>query len=311
VALVRDGIPKSLFHSTSPEWNLDRRVITVRGDLCDLPLLERTINEYGVDRIFHLGAQTQVLPSNRSPISTFESNIRGTWNLLEAARLHSKQIHSVVVASSDKAYGALPGFEARYSETMPLQGRHPYDVSKACTDLIAQAFAKTFELPIGISRCGNLFGPGDLNFDRLIPGVLRAWASGDRPEIRSDGKSTRDYLYVEDAVDALLALSDYIEESPEVRRGEAFNFSYGLRLSVLEVIEALKAELLELQAESQLENWQPAFPRVFSKTPNEITFQSLDSTKARALLGWKPVVGWKKGLRRTLLWYGDFLRSSA
>lgn len=290
VALVRDSVPQSLFFSKEPGWDLSQRVITVRGDVEDYRLLERVLNEYEIDTVFHLAAQTLVETANRSPLGTFKTNIEGTWNLLEAVRHHSGRVKRVVVASSDKAYGNLAG-EA-YDEGFPLRGEHPYDVSKSCADLISRSFAVSYRLPIAITRCGNFFGPGDLNFSRIVPGTIRSVLEGEPPIIRSDGTYIRDYIFVEDGVGAYLALAEAVERLPP---GEAFNFSYGLRLTVLEVTE----KILSLMA-------SPLKPVVQGRTTNEIPVQCLESAKARRELGWTPQFGFEEGLRRTIAWYERF-----
>jgi CDP-glucose 4,6-dehydratase len=214
VCLVRDWVPQQeLIRS-----NLIEQAIVVRGDLRDRDLLERTIGEYETDTVIHLAAQTIVCVANRNPISTFESNIQGTWNLLEACR-RSPGVRSIVVASSDKAYGdqeILP-----YNEDTPLRGQHPYDVSKSCADLITHTYAKTYDLPVAVTRCGNFFGGGDLNWNRIVPGTVRAVLRGQRPVIRSDGHFVRDYFYVEDGVAAYMMLAEQIYRRPELR-GQAF-----------------------------------------------------------------------------------------
>ena len=291
IALVRDTVPRSLFYSTEPGWALSQRVIGVRGDVADFSLLERILNEYEIDTVFHLAAQTLVGTANRSPLATFKTNIEGTWNLLEAVRQHSKQIKRVVVASSDKAYGSLDG--DAYDESVPLRGDHPYDVSKSCADLISRSFALSYGLPVAITRCGNFFGPGDLNFSRIIPGTIRSVLEGEPPIIRSDGTYIRDYIFVDDGASAYLTLAEAIER---LVPGEAFNFSYGLRLTVLEVVERILASM-----NSALK------PVVQSRTTNEIPVQCLESGKARGVLGWKPQFGFDEGLRRTIAWYTTFL----
>jgi CDP-glucose 4,6-dehydratase len=287
VALVRDGVPRALFH----EAGLDAQVVTVRGEIEDFDLLERALNEHEIETVFHLAAQTIVGHANRSPLATFRANIEGTWNLLEACRQHSGRVKRIVIASSDKAYGDLKG-EA-YDETFPLRGEHPYDVSKSCADLLARSYYRTYGLPVAITRCGNFFGPGDLNFSRLIPGVIRDALAGHAPVIRSDGTLVRDYLFAGDGAQAYLRLASQMTGEPAKHSGEAFNFSYGLRLSVrdvaLRVLAALGLEKLGLD--------------VRSNAPNEIPVQCLDSAKARRELGWKPEIGFDEGLKRTVEWY--------
>lgn len=287
--LVRDWVPRSRLVS---EGLLDR-TNAVRGELEDDALLVRALNEYEIDSVFHLGAQTIVGTSARSPLSTFEANIRGTWNLLEACRANARLIRRIVVASSDKAYGAhdhLP-----YTEDMPLQGRFPYDVSKSCSDLIALSYYHTYGLPIAITRCGNLFGGGDLNFNRLIPGTIRSVLQGEPPVIRSDGQFVRDYFYVRDAVEAYLCLAERLPDDSCV--GQAFNFATEKPLSVLEVVQSI----LRLLDRKELQ------PRILNEASHEIRAQYLDCSKAQRVLGWQPSYGIEDALRETIEWYRNAL----
>jgi CDP-glucose 4,6-dehydratase len=293
IALVRDNVPRSLFFDSATDWNLHNKVTVVRGEIEDYSLLERVINEYEIDSVFHLAAQTIVGTSNRSPLATFRANIGGTWNLLEACRIHSKKVKRVIVASSDKAYGNLKG-EA-YDENFPLQGEHPYDVSKSCADLIARSYFVTYGLPVSITRCGNFFGPGDLNFSRIIPGTIRDVLQGRAPVIRSDGTFIRDYIFAEDGARAYLSLAEAMVDGKF--SGEAFNFSYGLRLSVTQVVEAV----LKVMGKSNLK------PEIRNEASHEIPVQCLDSTKAKTLLKWKPHYGFDDGLRQTVQWYTERL----
>jgi CDP-glucose 4,6-dehydratase len=289
VALVRDGVPRSLFFSAQPEWQLDKKVTIVRGQLEDYATLERALNEYEIDTVFHLAAQTIVPTANQSPLATFRSNIEGTWNLLEAARVHQKRVKRVVVASSDKAYGNLQG--DAYDETFPLRGEHPYDVSKSCTDLISHTYFRTYGLPVAITRCGNFFGPGDLNFSRIIPGTIRSALENESPVIRSDGTFIRDYIYAVDGAEAYLQLAEAMTGGKH--GGEAFNFSYGLRLTVKDVVDAV----LKAMGRSDLK------PKVLGQASAEIPVQCLNSAKARQVLGWKPRFGFEEGLQSTVAWY--------
>ena len=291
VALVRDGAPRSKL--VSEGW-LDK-VITVRGSLTDGELLRRTMAEYEVATVFHLAAQTLVGVAKNDPCGTLDANIRGTWLLLEAAR--QSQVKQVLVASSDKAYGdsdRLP-----YREDYPLQGRFPYEVSKSCADLITTMYAQTYGQQTAIVRCGNLFGGGDLNFSRLIPGVIASTLQGEPFEIRSDGLYVRDFLYVEDAVDAYLTLAEQLAAKPALA-GEAFNFGLELRLTMLD----LTHKVLALMGRADLP------PRVLNTAKAEIREQYLDAGKARSLLQWAPRVGMDEGLRRTIAWYTDFHKQS-
>src|SRR6202165_5926552 len=230
VCLVRDWSPQSHLVRTG----LIDKVKRVRGDVCDQALIERVLGEYEVDTVFHLAAQTTVGIANRNPVSTLETNIGGTWSVLEACR-RSPVVKNIVVASSDKAYGEAEG---RYGEEMPLQGRHPYDVSKSCADLIAQAYAVTYGLPVAITRCGNFYGGGDLNWNRLVPGTIRSVLRGQRPIIRSDGQYVRDYFYVEDGAAAYMLLAEQMAADPDLC-GQAFNFSHEIQLTVLELVEKI------------------------------------------------------------------------
>lgn len=284
--LIRDTVPRSRLVLSGALG----RINVVHGALEDAPLLERTLNEYEVEAVFHLGAQTIVGVANRNPVSTFESNIRGTWHLLEAAR-RSPTVKRIVVASSDKAYGDQPVLP--YREDAPLQGRHPYDVSKSCADLIAQSYFHTFRLPVCVTRCGNLFGGGDLNWNRLIPGTIRAVLRGERPQIRSDGSYIRDYFYVRDAVDAYLRLAEQMDDVS--LHGEAFNFSYEIQLTVLELTQMI----LRVMHESRLQ------PVVLNQATGEIRLQHLSAEKARQRLGWQPRYDLEPGLRETVAWYRE------
>lgn len=290
VALVRDGVPRSKL--VSDGWL--ERIATVRGALTDADLLRRTLAEYGVETVFHLGAQTLVGVAKNDPVGTFEANIRGTWLLLEAAR--QCQTPQVIVASSDKAYGdsdRLP-----YREDHPLQGRFPYDVSKSCTDLITTMYARTYRTPTATLRCGNLFGGGDLNFSRLIPGVVASTLRGECFVIRSDGQYVRDFLYVEDAVDAYLTLAERLDADPALA-GEAFNFGLELRLTMLDLVQ----KVLGMMGRSDLQ------PVIQNLAQAEIREQYLDAGKARDQLHWTPRVGMDEGLQRTIDWYRAFLAS--
>ena len=287
LGLIYDEDPRSLLVRSG----YDKRVIRVRGSVTDHALMERVFNEYEVDTCFHLAAQALVTVANRAPLSTFETNIKGTWTVLEAARRCSA-LTRFVIASSDKAYGeheVLP-----YNEDAPLQGRHPYDVSKSCADLIALAYAETYGLPLGITRCGNIYGGGDLHWDRVVPGTIRSVLRGERPIVRSDGTPTRDYLYVEDIVSAYILLAEHLDD-PAIR-SQAFNFGLNDPKTVLEMVEAI----LEVAGRPDLE------PIILNQPLHEIRHQYLDSEKARRLLGWEPHWTLEAGLRETLDWYREF-----
>lgn len=284
VALVRDWVPRSELVATG----LIDRVRVVRGDVRDQEVLERALNEYEVVSVLHLAAQATVGPANRNPIPTLETNILGTWTMLEACRRNST-VKQIVVASSDKAYGdqeILP-----YTEDAPVAGRNPYDVSKSCADLIAQMYAHTYGLPVCVTRCGNFYGGGDLNWNRLVPGTIRSVVRGERPVIRSDGQYTRDYIYVKDGVRAYLLLAEKLGENPALS-GQVFNFSYEQRMTVLELVSALLAVM-----GSTVE------PDVRNEASNEIRDQYLDATKARTMLGWSPAYTLDDSLRATVDWY--------
>lgn len=288
VCLVRDWVPQSELVRDG----LTERVRVVRGDVRDQALLERVLAEYEVDTVFHLAAQTIVTIANRSPISTFETNVAGTWALLEACR-RNPTVKQIVLASSDKAYGdheQLP-----YAEDTPLQGRHPYDVSKSCADLIATTYAATYELPVAITRCGNFYGGGDLNWNRIVPGTIRSVIRGDRPVIRSDGTFVRDYFYVEDGAAAYMTLAEWLATHPG-GRGEAFNFSNEEQVTVTELVRRI-LELMETDVEPEIRN----------EASNEIRAQFLSAAKAREVLGWEPLFSLEEGLRRSIAWYTELL----
>jgi len=287
VCLTRDWVPESELVRT----HLIERVKVVRGDVCDRSLLERVLGEYEINTVFHLAAQTIVTIANRNPISTFETNIQGTWNLLEACR-RSPKVRQAILASSDKAYGdqeILP-----YSESMPLQGQHPYDVSKSCADLIAQTYAISYDLPVAITRCGNFYGGGDLNWNRIIPGTIRSILRGQSPVIRSDGKYVRDYFYVEDGAAAYMLLAEQLAAKPELK-GEAFNFSNEIQMTVCEIVD----KILKLMG-SDLEM------DILNETNNELLHQYLSAEKARSQLGWNSLFTLDEGLERTIAWYKKF-----
>jgi CDP-glucose 4,6-dehydratase len=291
VCLIRDDVPQSLLAT----HGLIGRVKAVRGDVRDQAVIERVLGEYEIDTVFHLAAQTIVGIANRNPISTFETNVQGTWAVLEAAR-RSPLVKQIIIASSDKAYGTherLP-----YDETTPLQGRHPYDVSKSCADLIAQTYAVSYGLPVAITRCGNFYGGGDLNWNRIVPGTIRSALRGQRPIIRSDGTSGRDYLYVEDGADAYLTLAQSLAERRELI-GAAFNFGHNRVVRVLELVH----EILAACGRTDLE------PDVRAEATNEIPDQWLDPTRASNELGWRPRFTLREGINLTVAWYRKYLES--
>jgi CDP-glucose 4,6-dehydratase len=288
VCLVRDWVPQSeLVRSRQIEL-----VNIVRGDIVDRDLIERTLGEYEVEVVFHLAAQTIVGIANRNPVSTFSANIEGTWNLLEACR-RSPKVSSIVVASSDKAYGEQEHLP--YNETMPLQGRHPYDVSKSCADLIAQTYAESYKLPVAITRCGNFYGGGDLNWNRVVPGTIRSIIRGERPIVRSDGNFVRDYFYIEDGAAAYMLLAERLASDSKLI-GQAFNFSNESQVSVLEMVDLI---LRKMNCSLR--------PEVLNQASNEIRHQFLSAERARTVLNWKPQFTLESGLDRTLAWYQNFL----
>ncbi len=288
--LVRDWVPASKLIDSG----LAARTNLVRGELEDYLTLLRALNEYEIDTVLHLGAQTIVGTASRSALSTFETNIRGTWNLLEACRVYSR-VDRVVVASSDKAYGwsdRLP-----YTEDTPLEGRSPYDVSKSCADLLCLSYFHTYRLPIAVTRCGNLFGGGDLNFSRLIPGTIRSVLQDEPPTIRSSGTLVRDYFYVRDAVDAYLQMTAKLPDDRLI--GQAFNFSAERPMSVLSVVHLI----LKLSGKTSL------VPRILNEASGEIPEQYLDCSKARSLLQWHPQYTLEEGLCETIAWYREHLNA--
>ena len=277
---------------------LASQVSIVQGSITDHALVERAFNEYEIDTCFHLAAQAIVGAANRSPLSTFESNIKGTWTVLEACR-GSKLVERVVIASSDKAYGSQP--KLPYTEETSLLGANPYDASKACTDIIARSYHQTFGVPAAVARCANIYGGGDLNFSRLIPGTIRSALAAERPVIRSDGTPMRDYLYVDDAVSAYLSLAEQVTR--ESVAGQAFNFGANSPVSVLELVQ----RILELSGTPHL----TPDVRGTGKLNDEIDRQYLDSRKAADVLGWAPTVSLDEGLRRAVEWYRALLAKPA
>lgn len=288
VGLVRDSVPPPTLLSA----DLLDQITVVKGTLEDHPLMLRIVNEYEIETVFHLAAQTIVSTANRSPLSTFESNIRGTWQLLEACRL-TKTVKAVVVASSDKAYGSQD--KLPYDETVPLEGRHPYDVSKSCADLISLAYHKSFDLPVCVTRCGNFYGPGDLNWNRIVPGTIRSALRNERPVIRSDGSYIRDYFYVRDGALAYQFLAEAMLQKGI--SGGAFNFSNEIQMTVLELVR----KILGMMGKTDME------PIILNQAGNEIKNQSLSAAKARSLLGWSPRYKMDDALRETISWYQQLL----
>jgi CDP-glucose 4,6-dehydratase len=288
ICLVRDWVPQAQLSRAG----LVDRVKIVHGDVRDQALVERAVGEYEIDTVMHLAAQTIVPIANRNPVSTFETNIGGTWALLEACR-RSPCVRQIVVASSDKAYGDQE--QLPYDESTPLEGRHPYDVSKSCADLIALSYAATYDLPVSTTRCGNFYGGGDLNWNRIVPGTIRSVLRGERPVIRSDGNYVRDYFYVEDGAAAYMLLAERMAGDPGLR-GHGYNFSNETQVTVLELVE----RILHVMDSSLT-------PDIRGEANNEIRHQYLSADKARRLLGWSPSFDLDRGLARTIDWYRDFL----
>ena len=288
VALVRDQDPQSeLFRSGDIN-----RVSVVNGELEDYRTCERAINEHEVDSVMHLGAQTIVGAAARSPLATLEANIKGTYNILEACRVHSSLVQRIVVASSDKAYGesdTLP-----YTEDMPLRANNPYDVSKSCADMISQAYQNSYDLPVAILRCGNVYGGGDLNWSRIVPGTIRSLKMGEAPIIRSDGAYVRDYIYVEDVAKAYVCVAEQLER--ENVQGEAFNVSNESPVTVREIVETIQ----------DMMDGKHLTPVVLNRAAGEIRDQHLSAAKAKKTLAWKSEFDLKSGLAETIKWYDDF-----
>ena len=283
--IIRDTSAKSRLFLE----NIYKRANIANGDVGDFNFVSRVISEYEVDTIFHLAAQTVVRIGNNSPLSTFDSNIKGTWSVLEAARIQQRHVRAIVVASSDKAYGSNKNLP--YDENTPLKGLHPYDVSKSCADLIAQTYWNTYKLPVSITRCGNLFGPGDLNVSRIVPGTIISIMNGKRPVIRSSGKFIRNYFYVKDAVSGYLTLAQNIEKS----QGEAFNLGTVNRFSVIEITNLI----LKLM-KSKLK------PVILDQASNEILDQYLDIGKIEQVFGWKAKYSINLALKETINWYEKY-----
>lgn len=291
VGIIRDWVPKSRLLSE----NMTSSMTSVRAPIEDLSAIERTINEYEIETVFHLAAQTIVGTANRDPVGTFETNIKGTWNLLEACR-RIGSVKNIVVASSDKAYGIQENLP--YDETMNLNGNFPYDVSKACTDLLAQSYYASFELPVCITRCANFYGGGDLNFNRLVPGTIMSLLRGENPLIRSDGSYIRDYLYIKDAARACMKLAEKMETS-EIK-GEAFNISSEVRCRADELVHRITTIM-------GLETLQPIIQNQASR---EIPHQYLSSKKSMDLLEWEPAYSLEQGLIETIHWYEKFYKEN-
>lgn len=293
VALIHDSDPKTELFRTGTV----NQIAVVNGCLEDYAVQERAINEHEIDTVFHLGAQPIVSTALRNPLPTFEANIRGTWNILEACRIHKELVRRIVVASSDKAYGESD--QLPYTEDMPINGKHPYDVSKSCTDLLAISYAHTYGLPVSVARCGNIYGGGDLNWSRIVPGTILSLLKNQRPIIRSDGKFIRDYIYVEDVVSAYMSMAAAVQSSDA--RGQAFNFSPETQVTVIEIVRTIQ----KLMGRTDLE------PEILDTVKMEIRDQYLDAGKARRVLGWMPLHSLEQGLIKTIAWYVDYFSGKA
>lgn len=288
VGLIRDEVPSAAFYREG----LHQRITVVHGDVENSALLERTIGEYAIDTVFHLAAQPIVTVAYHNPIATFKANIEGTWNVLEACRKHHKQMQRIVVASSDKAYGQQQ--KLPYTEDAELRGTHPYDVSKSCADLLSYTYYATYGMPVCVTRCGNFYGGGDLNFNRIVPGTIKSVLFDEPIVIRSDGTPLRDYLYIQDAVHAYCTLAEKIE--PLKLAGEAFNFSSGTPISVLDITRAILTAM-----------GKPDHPVEIQKSARgEIQDQYLSIDKAKRILGWEPSYTFERGIQETIAWYKDY-----
>lgn len=290
VCLVRDRLPRA---TVVPPDALQHATL-VKGDIRDQALLERTLKEHKIDTVFHVAAQAIVGIANKNPVATFETNIQGTWALLEACR-QNPGVRQIVVSSSDKAYGEHP--DLPYREDTALLGLHPYEVSKACADRIALSYGKSFRLPVSVTRCGNFFGGGDLNWNRIVPGTIQSITQGQRPVIRSDGQFVRDYLYADDGAAAQMHLAQKLSEDPSLA-GEAFNFSHEVRMTVIDLVNKI-AELMG----------STLTPDIRNEASQEIRTQFLSTSKARTRLGWQPLHTMEEGLRETVHWYTSYFAS--
>ncbi len=290
VVMQRDHVPSSRLFETDAA----KKVAVVRGDFEDYDTVSRTLNDYEIESVFHVGAQAIAPIANRAPLPTFRTNIMGSVNVLEAARL-APTVKRVLVASSDKAYGDQPVLP--YTEDAPLQGRHPYDVSKSCTDLLAQCYFKTYKLPVCVTRCGNLYGPGDLNFNRVVPETIKNVAQGKAPVIRSDGTFVRDYFFVKDAALGYLTIAENMDR-PEIV-GQAFNLSTGNGMTVIKIV----GEVMKAMGKTGME------PIILNMAKSEIHDQTLSSEKAGRLLHWKPSYTIEEGLAETIAWYLHYFKN--
>ena len=288
VALVRDIDYQTEFYRSGDYL----QAAIVNGSLENYSTIDRVINEYKIDTVFHLGAQTIVGAAHREPLQTFESNIRGTYHILEACRRHQDLVERIVIASSDKAYGIAD--KLPYTEDMPLKGCHPYDASKSCADLLAQTYSHTYDMPVVIARCGNIYGGGDLNWSRIVPGTICSLLNNQRPIIRSNGEYIRDYIYIKDVVDAYINIAELITKKNI--SGEAFNFSTESRITVIEIVN----EIRTIMGKKELE------PQILNLSLKEIPEQSLSAQKAHKILAWYPKYDLKRGLSETVDWYKNY-----
>ncbi len=292
VALVRDPNTQSEFFRS----RMYDRCNVVTGAVEEFASIERAINEFEVDTVFHLAAQPIVQVADRFPLQTFESNIRGTYMLLEACRVHERLVRRIVVASSDKAYGTAQ--ELPYREDTQLIGRRPYEVSKSCADLLSQSYFHSYRLPIAIARCGNIYGGGDLNWSRLVPGTIKSCLQKMVPVLRSDGTSKRDYIYVKDAVQSYLVLAEKLESGGSSSIvGEAFNFSCEKPLTSSDVVKSIQ----------KLTQTEQLGMQVLNQAQSEIHSQYLDSSKAKNQLDWQARYTFEEGIQETLAWYSSYL----
>ena len=289
VVLVRDADPQSELVRSGDI----RRTVVVQGELEDPRAAERAVNEHEVDTIFHLGAQTLVGAAHRNPLATFEANVRGTYNVLDAAHRHAALVQAVVVASSDKAYGESDRLP--YTEDMPLDGRHPYEVSKVCAELLSLSYHHTYGVPVAIARCANVYGGGDLNWSRIVPGTIRSLHRSEPPVLRSDGTYVRDYLYVKDAARSYLLLAEALAAGSAA--GESFNFGTDSPFTVRSLVDRIAA----------LMGCDGIDPVILDNAVGEIHAQTLDAGKARRQLGWDAAYDLERGLTETIEWYRDFL----
>ena len=297
-ALIEKGANVStIVRDIKKSSNLDaigirNKINLVNGDLTNFEICQRVMNEYETEICFHIAAQAIVTTANTSPLSTFESNIKGTWNILESAR-QSRFIRGLVVASSDKAYGVQKNLP--YTEESPLLGIFPYDASKACADILARSYFKTYQLPVAVTRNANTYGGGDLNFGRLIPDTIRSLLENKQPLIRSDGTPERDYMYIKDAVSAYLTLAENLSRKEVM--GEAFNFGTGKPISVLDLYK----KIIKSMGKS-------IKPKILGTAVNEIDRQYLSINKAKRILNWEPKYSLEQGLKETIKWYERFLK---